>query len=126
MDRVRAETAAALRERLRRLQDVEARARAELLPAAPGPAPGGFPDPGAPAPRQAPAPAGAAAERESGRAAAHNKPGQAGCLGEGARVDAEGAPAGSPPAAALAQILTPAGGNGAGSPGRSGTPPQVM
>ena len=126
VDRVRAETAAALRERLRRLQDVEARARAALLPAAPLPAAGNVPDPEGPAPAGAAAAApAAAAERESGGATAHDKPGLAGCLGEGSRLGAERAPAGSPPAAALAQILTPAGGNGAGSPGRSGTPPQV-
>ena len=141
VDQVRAEAAAALRERLRRLQDVEARARAALLPAVPGPGPEGFSGPGDPAPAepapvapgQAPAQAGAAAaapaaaaEHLRGSSAAHNKAvHEAGSLGGGPRLDTEGAPVGSPPAAALAAILTPAGGNWAGSPGRSGTPPQV-
>ena len=149
MDQVRAEAAAhsaagagaaALRARLHRLQALEASARAALLPGggagatAPGAgvaaaAPAGAPESGGPGPTAAP-PLLAA-----GRPASPGKAHQLAAGGVSPAAAAAAAAAaeqraielvGSPErAAVLARILTPPGEGSAGSPSRSGTPPQV-
>jgi len=147
VDQVRAEAAArsaagagaaALRARLRRLQALEAHARAALLPgggagaaapsaAAAGAAPAGAPASGGPGPAAAPPPL--AAGRPAFPAKAHQlAAGGVGPATAAAAAAEQGAAelAGSPErATALARILTPPGEGGAGSPNRSGTPPQV-
>lgn len=112
----------ALRKRLHRLQSLEARARAVLLPAAPA----GLPGATEAVSKSGPAAAGEPWRLGGGGAVPHMRTG-----GDGDDVElaeSAGAEAGAAEPAvrmALASILTPAGGSGGGSPGRSGTPPQV-